>query len=290
MKPKFQHLGFGSFEGSFLSYMVNSPKFGFHFHYHPEIEISYVLKGHGTRLVGDNVQEFTEGDLIVIGSGLPHTLISDELFNQSKENMQVAVIQFPKEIIDARSLEIVELNSISQLMKDSARGLHFKENHQAIGTKMIQLVELTGFSRYHLLLEILNDLSECNYYPIASKLYLPNHNASSKDRIGRVCTFIHENFCKQIEIAELAQLANMNEAAFCRFFKKMTGKTATTYINDLRIGKSCQLLLNSEISISESAYQSGYQSITHFNRNFIKRKKVTPSVFKANYMNKEIAL
>ncbi len=287
MKPSFQHLGFDAIDASFLCYVVNSPKFGFHWHYHPECEISYVVKGYGTRLVGDHVEEFAAGDLLFLGPDVPHTLISDELFNQSGQNMEVVVVQFRKEIIEARSLEIVELNGISQLIQDSFRGLHFggaAAGH--IGQKLCQLPEKEGFWQYHGLLEVLHELSTEAYRPLASAFYSPNLKGQSEARLSKVCNYIHDHFCENIEIASLAGLACMNEAAFCRFFKKMTGKTAINYINDLRIGKACQLLLADTMTISEAAYESGYNSITHFNRNFFKRKKVNPSEYRKHYLSR----
>ena len=278
MKPSFQHLGFDSVEGSFLCYLVSSPKFGFHWHYHPECEISYVIRGRGTRLVGDNVNEFKEGDLLFLGPDLPHTLISDEVYMSKGKNMDVLVIQFPKEIIDQRSVEISELSSIGKLIEKSSRGISFNnEKSDGIGSKMERLTELKGFHRYHLLLEILHDLAIQDGEFLASEFYTPNRSNESEERLSKVCTYIHENFTEDIHIATLASLAVMNEAAFCRFFKKMTGKSALTYINDLRIGQACQLLISESITISEAAYQSGFNSITHFNRSFIKRKGTTPT-------------
>ncbi len=284
MKPSFQHLGFNVVQESFLCFQVSSPKFGFHWHYHPECEISYVLNGYGTRLVGDNVQNFEKGDLLFLGSDLPHTLISDELFNQSNQLMEVIVIQFPLELLKPRVEEIHELSNIGLLINNSNRGLSFAgEEVEKVGLKMQELIDCKGFNRYHLLLEILNDLSNMPFEHLASKLYSPRIGNNSEERIRRVCTYIHENFSSHIDISKLASLSFMNEAAFCRFFKRMTGKTAMTYINDLRISKSCQLMLSEGLSISEAAYQSGFNSITHFNRSFIKRKGETPSSFRKHF-------
>ncbi len=282
MKPTFQHLGFDCVNASFLCYRVASERFGFHWHYHPECEISYVVRGHGTRLVGDNVEEFQAGDLLFIGPDLPHTLISDELYNQSGLGMEVIVIQFRKEILEDRSLEIVELAGIGKLIAESGRGLHFPSN-EVIGAKLRSLTTSTGFAQYHGLLDVLHDISLSERRPLASEFYNADLRGKSEERIGRVCRYIHEHYAESIKIAELASLAHMNEASFCRFFRKMTGKTAINYINDLRIGNACQLLHQEGIPISEVAFRSGYESITHFNRSFLKRKQVSPSVYRKSY-------
>ncbi|HAA17293.1 MAG TPA: hypothetical protein DCP28_00435, partial [Cytophagales bacterium] len=281
MKPSFQHLGFDTVAGSFLCYWVRSAKFGFHWHYHPEVEISYVVRGRGTRLVGDHTEPFVEGDLLFLGSDLPHTLISDETYHQDGREMEVVVIQFPQEIIAQRSMEIVELGSIGQMLKAGDRGLHFSpETAQSMDGALRQLPELSGFAQYHALLGLLHQLAEAPARPLASATYAPHRSRSSEGRIGEVCTYIHDHYTEAVTIAHLADLAHMSEAAFCRFFKKMTGKTALQYINDLRIGKACQLLLAEGMPVSEVAFQSGYPSLTHFNRSFKARKGVAPTEYR----------
>lgn len=289
MKPTFQHLGFDEVEGSFLCYEVQSPKFGFHWHYHPECEISYVKRGYGTRLVGDHVEPFEAGDLLMLGSDLPHTLISDELFNISGQKMEVVVIQFAPAIFESRSLEIEELAGVGKLLKDALRGLSFSSAnnstsaHQTVVALLEEMPQLKGFERYLALLKVLNSLSHLNSTKLASEYYTPNKSLESEARIGKVCSYIHDHFSAEITIAKLADLAHMNEAAFCRFFKKMTGKTAINYINDLRIGKACQLLQEPSQSVGEIAYQSGFNSIPYFNRCFQKSKQCSPTQYREQY-------
>ena len=181
-------------------------------------------------------------------------------------------------------MEIVELEAIGRLITGGKRGYCFhSEDSETIGKKINQTIDLTGFKKYHKLLEVLNDLAGARKNSLASELYNPTKSTNSEERIDKVCSYIHDHFSEQIEIKELADLAFMNEAAFCRFFKRMTGKTALTYINDLRISKACQLLLSESLTISEAAYQSGYNSITHFNRSFVKRKGETPTTYRMHY-------
>lgn len=280
MKPSFQHLGFDTVNASFLSYWVKSKKFGFHWHYHPECEISFVKRGFGTRMIGDSVETFTAGDLLFIGPDLPHTLVSDEMMEQE---MEVVVVQFPKEILEARSLEIVELGGIGELIHNASRGLCFDgEASRLIGQKLQDLPQKEGFAQYHLLLEILNDLAEAGGRSLASLTYNPNKNMLSEKRIGLVCKHIHEHFTEKVSLEALASMAHLNKSAFCRFFKKMTGKTAIEYVNDLRIGKACQLILK-EKSIAEVAFESGFNSLTHFHRCFIARKQVSPLEYKKHF-------
>lgn len=280
MRPSFQHLGFDAVNASFLSYWVRSEKFGFHWHYHPECEISYVRRGFGTRMVGDSVEVFQEGDLLFLGSDLPHTLVSDDMMEGA---MEVVVVQFPKELLEARSLEIVELGGIGELIQRGDRGLSFDEvSSKVIGDKLQELPDLEGFDRYHRLLEILNDLSRAKGKALASVAYNPNKSVETEQRIGLVCKHIHEHFTEKVGLEKLAGMANMNKSAFCRFFKKMTGKTAVAYINDLRIGKACQLILKDK-SVGQVAFESGFNSLTHFHRCFIDRKHVSPLEYRKHF-------
>ena len=283
MKPSFQHLGFEQVEGSFLCYEVKSPKFGFHWHYHPEVEISFVKNGYGTRLVGDQVEEFEVDDLLMLGSDLPHTLISDDSFNQVEQDMEVVVIQFDPAIFLSRSLEIEELINVGNLINASRRGLSFQVVTDELRALMTRIPSLQGFNRYVALLQVLNELSQTSYRYLASEYYSPTKSGDTEVRIGKVCSYIHDHFKDDIKIRTLAEITNMNEAAFCRFFKKMTGKTAVNYINDLRIGRACFLLQTKTHAVGEVAYQSGFNSIPHFNRYFQKVKGCTPTVFRKNY-------
>ena len=279
-KPSFPHLGFDTVDASFLSYWVRSHTFGFHWHYHPEFEISFVKHGHGTRMVGDSVEEFYEGDLLFLGSDLPHTLVSDEMM---EGDMEVVVVQFPREILEARSLEIVELSAIGELIRRGNRGLCFDSSaSQHIGPKLERLPSLEGFARYHGLLDILNDLSEASSRSLASMAYNPNKSFESERRIGRVCQYIHTHFAEEVSVEDLASLANMNKSSFCRYFKKMTGKTAIEYVNDLRIGKACQLILK-DLSVAQVAFESGFNSLTHFHRCFVERKQASPLQYKKHF-------
>jgi AraC-like DNA-binding protein/mannose-6-phosphate isomerase-like protein (cupin superfamily) len=282
MKARFQHLGFDTVGVSILSYWVHSPFFGFHWHYHPELEITYVKKGRGTRLVGDHVNTFEENDCVLLGSNLPHTWISDDDFRQSEEQMEVIVVQFPADLFAEAFIQLPEMMAIRKLLKDAQRGISFPGND--FYDDLNALTDLEGFARLHQLMHILHRMSNAQQTQLlASKLYTPMLGQESEDRILNVCRYVHEHFTKPIRLKEIAQLANMNEAAFCRFFKKMTGQSLMHYVNDLRIGKACNMLMQEDKTISEVAYISGFNSQTHFNRSFLKRKGIRPSEFQKQY-------
>lgn len=284
MKPAYQQLSIDRGKESFLCFWVKSPKFGFHWHYHPEFEITYVVNGNGTRLIGDSSNEFDNQDLIFLGSNLPHTWITHDDFATHGKDMEVVVLQFGVEIIENRAKEIAEFKHIDRLLKASGRGLNFPlATREAAGQILIEMSNTTGIRRYNLLLELLDLLGRSTFEKLSSEYYAPNYSQTNENRIGKVFEHIHAHYHRSLSIAELAEIAAMNEAAFCRFFKKTTGKSAINYINELRIGKACNLLNDPNLAIADVSFQSGFNNITHFNRTFKKIKEVSPSSFKRQY-------
>ena len=283
MKANYQHLSIEHESHSIRAFWVRSPKFGFHWHYHPEFEISCVKRGRGTRLVGDNVSPFDDGDFVFLGSNLPHTWISDDDFNQTPGDMEVAVLQFHPSIISKEIQGLPELKNIVRLLKNSSRGILINENRKEQASLILyQLLEAEGFDRFSIFFKLLDFLGGVEtYQPLASISYIPPLNSATEARILKVCTYVHEEFTQPIKLETIARLANMNPTSFCRFFRKSTGQSFSAYINDLRIGKACNLLLNQRnLSMSEIAYRSGFNSQTLFNRIFLKKKKMTPSAFR----------
>ena len=284
MKPSLQHLAFNSQENSFYSYQIASRDFGFHWHYHPEYELTFIKKGSGTRLVGDNVSSFSDEDLVLLGPNIPHTWISESNINGSNELTEVIGIHFPQELFSMDFLSLPEMESISRLLKRSSQGIFFKGVQKNIAAEMEQLNDLRGFSKFNRLLHILNLLGECTEIQmLASTYYSPELNSKTENRLDRVFNYIHANYSKPVSLSEIADLVNMSNTSFCRFFRKNTGKSLIEYVNDLRIGKACNLLLEEQKTISEISFSCGFNSQTFFNRSFIQRKGLKPREFRKKY-------
>lgn len=283
MKASLQHLRFDTAPEAVHCYWVRTPKFGFHWHYHPELEITYVHQGQGIRMVGDNVSYFQEGDFVFLGSNLPHTWISDDDFNQKQEQMEVVVLQFSPNLFSREWLDLSEMIYLKRLFQIARHGIIFSDERRKKAINLLlQIVEMKGFERYHQMLRMLNYLGQEDQPELlATKAYIPPLNTITEQRLLKVCQYIHDHFTSSIRLDDVAGLANMNASAFCRFFRKSTGQTYMEYVTDLRIGKACNLLLNpSKLSISEIAYRSGFNSQTLFNRSFLKKKQMTPSAFR----------
>ncbi len=279
MKPSLQPLKNKSDE-SFATYWVRSNSFGFHWHYHPEIELCYIHKGSGTRMIGDSVREFSEGDLVLVGSNLPHTWISQQYADDAPDNMQVFVVQFLPELFNETMLHLPEFRQISTLLKGISQGVFFKDAF-LIKEKLLELDKGNSVEKLLRLIEILNLLSiENPYERLTSTNYSPFLTQENAKRMQNIFSHIHAHFAEDISLTQIADIACMNGASFCRYFKQNTGQTLTEYLNDLRISKACQLLIETNESITDIAQIVGFNSFTNFNKSFVNRKNISPRVFR----------
>lgn len=281
MKARYQHLE--GISSGINCFWVKNDQFDFFWHYHPEIEITYVHQGRGTRLVGDNVSAFGQDDFVFMGSNLPHTWITDDDFNRSSKQIEVIVLQFAPSLFDGDWLALPEMSNIKYLLRNAVRGINVNPSHKPKAIKYLHLLlEAEGFEKVIIFLQLLNYLGEePDFDLLASISFVPALNEATENRLLKVCQHVHKEFTRPIKLEEMASLANMNPTSFCRFFKKATGQPFMEYVNDLRIGKASNLLLESrDLNITEIAYASGFNSQTLFNRIFLRKKNMTPSAFR----------
>ena len=280
MRPSFQSLRPDTVNSSFSSYWVHAPWFGFHWHYHPEFELCYVDRGAGTRMVGDSVREFADGDLVLVGSNLPHTWISQNQASEATNTMQVYVIQFLPDLFTQTLLNLPEFGSVGVLLRKAAQGIFFKNGSQ-YKTQLDRLNEESGMAKFLSLINLLHRLSvETATETLANPDYSPVLSRENETRMQNVFGFIHARFTQELSLYQIADIACMNEASFCRYFKKNTGQTLTEYINDLRINQACQLLLETRQPITAIAHAVGFNSFTNFNKSFVRRKGLAPREYR----------
>lgn len=275
MKATLEDISLVKGTSSFYAYRFEVPFFEFKWHYHPEFELTYILKGSGYRIVGNTYEYFSSGDLVLLGSNLPHTWSSkvDEM-----EVSEAVVIQFSKEFISS-FLELNESVLIKSMLESSSRGLSFETNEELV-TKIMNLTETKGVESVLNLISILDVLSKKQTSFIAPNTF---HNVVSKKsemRINKVCLYIQNNFCNKITLQEVASLIYLTESNFCKFFKKATGKTYSDYLNEIRINEACRLLVQTEKTISQLSYECGFETLSYFNRVFQIKKGITPSGYR----------
>ncbi|WP_419869967.1 AraC family transcriptional regulator [Chryseobacterium sp. CT-SW4] len=273
-------------KSSFRSLHMTAPisEFNWAYHYHPEIELVCIVAGSGTRHVGYHKSNYTNGDLVLIGSNIPHSGFGlnstdphEEIVLQFKEE----IFQFPAEEVEARSIKnLLELSKYGILYGSSTKKL--------ILPKLKKLMENEGYKRYLLLLEILFELSTCEDYTLLNNEIMPYTIISkNKARLENIFTYVENNYDKEIPIEEVAKLANLTLPAFCNFFKKATQITFTEFVNRYRINKACLLMAQNK-SISECSYSCGFNNVTYFNRMFKKYTDKTPSEFIKDYSHNEV--
>ena len=251
--------------------------FKFPWHFHEEYEIVYVLKSTGTRFVGNNIEPFSDDDLVLLGSSVPHMYRNDIQYyqNDPKYRVHAITLQFSKEFFKYSLEQYPEFSQIKNLLEDAKYGIYFeKDANRAIRKKMVKALHLSGLD---LLLEIIKILSLMSQSE--SKRLLRDESEDTlaltddKDpRIIKVKAFLHREYTGIVSLQRVADIAGMNESAFCRYFLKKTSKTCFQYINELRITYACKLLLERRLTISQICYESGYNNISNFNRQF---KKIT---------------
>ena len=279
MKPVLEQIASKKGQHSFIAFTITQSRFDFFWHYHPEYELTLIIKGRGRRLVGDSHEYFESGDLVLIGPGLPHTWISDD---KHKEKEMAVVIQFSTNFIE-RFTELAELTSINKLLILAKQGISFKgENTAAIVEQMKQLPKKSGVERVIGLLHIFQELSKMKLSVLASEYYQPLKGKENEKRINKVCQYVQKHAVETLTIHKAAALIHLSPGAFCKFFKRMTGTTFSDYVNDIRIANVCNLLIATDLPVAEIAFGNGYETLTYFNRVFLKKKGMTPRQYRKN--------
>jgi AraC-like DNA-binding protein len=277
MKPLLEDIGKKRGIQSFLAFAIYQNRFDFFWHYHPEYELTLIVKGKGRRLIGDNHEYFESGDLVLIGPGLPHTWVSD---SNMKGKSDAIVIQFSVDFIE-RFAGLDELSAINKLLLYAKQGIAFKGKYSAAVKELIKrLPEKRGVEKITGLMHILNELSKLRSVPLASSFYQPLRGLENEKRINKVCQYIQKHAAEPLSIQKASVLINLSPSAFCKFFKRMTGKTFSDYVNDIRIANVCSQLLASDRQIAEIAYGNGFETLTYFNRIFLKKTNMRPSSYR----------
>ena len=235
-------------------------------HFHPEVELVYIHKGKGKVHIGNHLSYFNCSQLLLLGSNLPHHGFSDRLTEKGSET----IVQFKPEFFGSPFLDLPEMKSISSLLDRAKKGVMFlPETRKIVGPKVQKLYKLGGLNRIVLLLEILSDLSLSNDYSLLNADgYAFEITPQDSNKIDLIFKHINNNFEKKISLDEIANEASMTVPAFCRYFKKATGKTFTKLVNEYRVVHATKLLSESNSSITDICYECGFNNFSHFNKQF----------------------
>ena len=277
MKPHFEDIDSKRGANSYVAYRYATGRFPFLWHYHPEYELTLILEGSGERMVGDSLEYFLPGDLVLLGPGLPHTWVS-------KTASAAVVVQFSERFI-APMLQYPECDRIRMLLGRSSQGLSFPVSGLGKADLIASIMRLPtakAAGRITQLLDILQGLAGSRVVSrsLASPYFQPAAGKKTEGRIGKIFQYVHRHSTDKVTLKEVAGLINLSESAFCKFFRRTTGKTFSDYLADIRIGHACHLLSESDHTISGIAYRSGFDSLTYFNRVFLRKKGMRPREFR----------
>ena len=248
------------------------------YHYHPEYELIWTLKSRGRRFIGNHISEYKSGELIFLGKNIPHCWITSEPSEQM-------VVQMKEDFLGLDFLNTPECFPLRNMLKESYRGLQFYgKTKKRIQRKMKELLIENSFKRLLLLLEILNELAQSEEFEyLSTDDYRSAYNQKEFERIQMLYNYIHENFQGDIKIDQAAQLINLTKSAFCKFVKRKTKKTFSQIVNEVRLGKATNLLIETDMPITQICYEVGYNDLSYFFRQFLKTMGSSPKQFRASF-------
>ncbi|MBC7904713.1 MAG: helix-turn-helix transcriptional regulator, partial [Gemmatimonadaceae bacterium] len=269
---------------SFLACTYRTPNFEVPWHQHIEFELLLFTEGDGVAFVGNYVGEFTTGDIFFLGSNLPHTFQKD-----NKEMMTSAVVvQFREDFWGEGFLALPESARIRELFEVAAGGLKLNEKLRRRLFPLMQDMEMqSGFKRVIRLCECLEMIATASDYEIVSTQEVKAYNAKHKERLDAVFQYSLDNFQNGITLEQIASCAGMSVPAFCSYFKKSTKKTYIDFLNEIRIGYACKALIDTRQNIESICYESGFNTLANFNRQFARLKRQTPSAYRKRFVKQD---
>ena len=284
---KLQLLNRSSLENSSFSAKSNHyPNFLKIWHYHPELELVAIIRSSGTRYIGDNIEKFKEGDVVLIGKNLPHMWHNeDKYFSESSDLIAEAIaVHFRKEFLGPEFFDLPEMEEIDQLLERSRLGIRFFDISDELFLDIKSIVNLNKFDKTLKLLSILHKLAiHESFQLLSSEGFVNSFKGTRNLGLYRVYEYVFKNFKEPIFLKDVADIANMNPSSFSRFFKRVNRKTFSRYLNEIRVGFACKLLIENKYNITSVCYKSGFNNISNFNRQFRTIKKMSPSEYFKQY-------
>jgi AraC-like DNA-binding protein len=274
MHAELEKIAIENSQQSFHFFKQSDTVFLPYWHYHPELELTLIKKGDGTRFVGDSIASFSDYDLVLVGENLPHHWVSA----LKTENQEAYIFQFRSSLFKSFN----ECDSFNSLFNKAKRGLHYFNPNVTLIEKIIVFENLSTISKLSTFIEIIQQLMLDNDYKIlTSKNYLERLQlAGSQGKISKTTNYILEHLDEQLSIKRMAEFTHMVPQSFCRWFKKHSGHSFVSFLNRARIERVCLLLTTTNKPVQDIAFSCGFESLSHFNRTFKKLKSQSPSDYK----------
>lgn len=255
-------------------------------HYHNYYEISFITEGFGKRIVADSIEEFQPGDLVFIGRNIPHVWIANkELLSPSKRSLEMVFLQVPIDMFKPELLSIPELKHVANALKQSERGIRITgDTLNQVSNIMLQLPYLDDFERFLQFFRLMDMIGQSHdLVPLASVNYKNIHFETKNKRILTIHEYLMKNYRENIDLKQIASLVNMAEGSLCRFFKSIVGITIFEYLNKIKIEFACKLLMDKDLSVLDVAIDSGFNNLSHFNKQFKLITGVPPKDYRSRF-------
>ena len=257
-------------------------------HYHTEVELIHFKKGEGTQFIGDSIKQFKAGDVVLVGSNLPHYWRFDDSYfeEDSNEKADVRVAHFCENFWGSQFLQLPENIPIKSLLDKAKRGLQITgKTRQKVAELLEALLQTDNNYRIILLMEALNLIAESQQLETLSSIgFKYDLVENEKDRINAVYEYSIKNFKRTIQLEEIASVANISPNSFCRYFKSRTRKTYSQFLIEIRVGHACKLLIENNLSIKQLCYESGFNNFTSFHKYFKLITSKSPLTYQKEFM------
>jgi AraC-like DNA-binding protein len=260
-----------------------SKRFSVPYHFHNEYELTAILKGKGSRFVGNNISRFYDTDMVLIGKNLPHHWHNDTPEDDGPDDyIRAIILKFDSEFNGIKIFDLPENYQIQKVLSKADKGIRITgETFDNLIHLMESLLNAKGPERISLLLNILNEISKSSHTEVLSDTpYLPQIQDNDADRMNRVYDYIVRHYLGNISLTEAASVAYMNETAFCKYFKKRYGKTFIQVVNETKISHACRQLMEDHVTVTDACYSSGFNNISNFTKSFKKVMGVSPNEYK----------
>lgn len=280
MKPIFERLVSCPDEG-FMLKEIRGEACNCSWHCHAEVELILVLRSQGYRIVGDSTHSLDHGDLVLLGPNLPHAYQHTDRFSTAPAAAHCILLQF-EESVFGQLFSLPAMAPVRRMLRRAANGLEFPAaTRKHVAAQLTAMLDRRGVGRIAEFLELLETLAQSRgASPIASLGFTARPTFYEQERISRVCRFIDENYHRPLRLAEAARVAHMSEGAFGRFFRRHMGQRFPAFVNELRIGRACRLLAETDLAVTAVAQACGYPNLSNFNRQFRRLKGLSPSEFR----------
>ncbi|MFT3948228.1 MAG: AraC family transcriptional regulator [Agriterribacter sp.] len=272
---------------SFLLRRFNKTAFDVPYHFHEEYELTTILKGRGKRFIGHHMSNYEEGDLVLLGQRLPHCWKLEQEKSAAGGGSAI-VVQFTKDFMGENFFDKTEFSNIKTMLQNSRSGIAFNENtQQMIQQQLIKLTEQPNNFRIFIgLMDILQSLAVSTDYILLDKQNtIAERSSLDQERINAVYTYLVENFREQVSLEKAAAIAHITPSAFCKYFKKITRKTFMETVISYRINYAIQQLVQTDKSISDISFDSGFGDVSHFYKMFRLKMKMSPLHYRKRFIN-----